>query len=83
MGNIFLSGQNQCHITGVKKSYFCHTFHLRPKKVFWWVVGGGGGWWWWVKSDFSVSLCPFSYFYRHTDTEMDTELDKNKNKMGG
>ena len=42
MGHIFLSGQNQCHITGVKKSYFCHTFHLRPKKVFWWV--GGGGW---------------------------------------
>ena len=41
MGDIFLSGQNQCHITGVKKSYFCHTFHLRPKKVFWWV---GGGW---------------------------------------
>ena len=24
----------------VKKSYFCHTFHLRPKKVFWWRVGG-------------------------------------------
>ena len=47
MGDIFLSGQNKCHITGVKKSYFCHTFHLRPKKVFWWVVGGwrvaGGG----------------------------------------
>ena len=60
MVDIFLSGQNQCHITGVKKSYFCHTFHLRPKKVFWWVVGGGGGGGWWVKSDFSVSLCPFS-----------------------
>ena len=40
MGDIFLSRQNQCHITGVKKSYFCLTFHLRPKKVFWWVVGG-------------------------------------------
>ena len=40
MGNIFLSGQNQCHVTEVKKSYFCHTFHLRPKKVSWWVVGG-------------------------------------------
>ena len=26
--------------TGVKKSYFYHTFHLRPKKV----GGGGGGW---------------------------------------
>ena len=38
MGDIFLLGQNQCHITEVKKSYFCHTFHLRPKKVFWWVV---------------------------------------------
>ena len=60
MGDIFLSGQNQCHITRVKKSYFCHTFHLRAKKVFWWVGGGGGGGWWWVKSDFSVSLCPFS-----------------------
>ena len=23
-----------------KKSYFGHTFHLRPKKVSWWVVGG-------------------------------------------
>ena len=45
MGDIFLTGQNQCHITGVKKSYFCHTFHLRSKKVFWWRV----------KSDFSVS----------------------------
>ena len=43
MGNIFLSGQNQCHITGVKKSYFCHTFHLRPKKVFWWVLVVGVG----------------------------------------
>ena len=42
IGDIFLLGQNQCHITGVKKSYFCHTFHLRPKKVFWWVGGGGG-----------------------------------------
>ena len=40
MGDIFFSGQNQCHITKVKKSYFCHTFHLRPKKVFWWVGGG-------------------------------------------
>ena len=26
------SGQNQCHITGVIKAYFGHTFHLRPKK---------------------------------------------------
>ena len=42
MGDIFLSGQNKCHITGVKKSYFCHTFHLRPKKVFWWVSGWAG-----------------------------------------
>ena len=75
MGDIFLSGQNQCHITGVKKSYFCHTFHLRPKKVFWWVGGGGG---WWVKSDFSVSLRPFSETFGHTDREMDTELDNTK-----
>ena len=39
---------------------------------------------WWVKSDFSVSLCPFSYTFGHTDTEMDTELDKksiNKEKF--
>ena len=27
MGDIFLLEQNQCHITGVKKSYFCHSFH--------------------------------------------------------
>ena len=37
-----------------KKRQNCHTFHLRPKKVSWWRVVGG------VKSDFSVSLCPFS-----------------------
>ena len=71
MGDIFLSGQNQCLITGVKKSYFCHTFHLRPKKVFWWV--GGGGW--------KVTLLSVCVHFlklldnRHTDTEMDTELD--------
>ena len=44
MGDIFLSGRNQCHSIGVKKSYFGCTFHLTPKKVFWWwcwVVGGG------------------------------------------
>ena len=29
IGDIFLSGQNQCHITRVKKSYFCLV----------------GGWW--------------------------------------
>ena len=42
--------KNQCHVIGVKKSYF------GTKKSF--LVGGGVGWW--VKSDFSVSLCPFS-----------------------
>ena len=42
MSDIFSLGQNQYHSTGVKKSYFGHTFHLTPKKVFWWVVGGGG-----------------------------------------
>ena len=26
MGDIFLLGQNQCHITGVKKSYFAIPF---------------------------------------------------------
>ena len=30
--------------TGVKKSYFCHMFHLRPKKVMGgWVLWGGLG----------------------------------------
>ena len=45
------------------KKVFCHTFHLRP----------GGR----MKSDFSVSLCPFSLTFGHTDTEMETELDNN------
>ena len=49
--------KKRCHCTGVKKSYFGLTFHLATKKVFWW----------WVKSDFSVSLCPF--FNRHADTQ--------------
>ena len=42
MGEILLLGQNQGRSTGVKKSYFGHTFHLRPKKF----PGGwvGGGW---------------------------------------
>ena len=35
-----LIGANLWHSNGIKKSYFCHTFHLRPKKVFWWM----GGW---------------------------------------
>ena len=39
--------------------------------------GGGGGGGWWVKSDFSVSLCPFSLTFGHTDTEMDTEVDNS------
>ena len=26
-------GQNQCHSTRIKKSYFYHNFHLSPKKV--------------------------------------------------
>ena len=34
VGDVCLSEQNQCHSTGVKKSYFGNTFHLRPKKVF-------------------------------------------------
>ena len=38
MGDIFLSGENQCH-TRVKKSYFGHIFYLRPKKVSWWAGG--------------------------------------------
>ena len=32
MGNNILSGQNHCYSTEVKKSYFGHTFHLRPKQ---------------------------------------------------
>ena len=61
---------NQCHSTGVKKSYFGHAFHLTPKKSF--LVGGGGGLW--VKSDFSVSLRPF---FQRSEIEMDTELNNN------
>ena len=61
MGDIFLTGQNQCHITGVKKSYFCHTFHLRPKKVSWWQVVGGG---WKVTL---VSVCV--HFLKLLDTQ--------------
>ena len=67
MGDIFLSGQNQCNITGVKKSYFCHAFHLRPKKVSWWVV-------WKVTL---VSVCVHFLKLLDKQTEMDTELDKN------
>ena len=97
MGDIFLSGQNQCHITGVKKSYFCHTFHLRPKKVFWWWRVAGGRWRWWVKSDFSVSLCLFLNFqtqrnqtpFQQTDTKWaqsltifwDTQYIKNQGNL--
>ena len=80
MSYIFLSGQNQCHSTGVKKSYFCHIFHLRPKKVFWWAGGRVGGW-----KVTLVSVCVHFWTHRthrhifeHTDTKMDTELD-NKN----
>ena len=40
LGDIFLSGRNQCHSIGVKKSYFGCTFHLTPKKF----SGGGVGW---------------------------------------
>ena len=56
MSDIFLSGQNQCYSTRVKKSYFGHTFYLTQKSflVGRWVGG--------VESDFSVSLCPFLYF---------------------
>ena len=87
MGDIFLLGQNQCHITGVNKSNFGLTFHLAQKKFT-------SGRWCWVKSDFSVSLCPFLNFqtqrhkrdtsstHRHKmDTflthrhKMETELD--------
>ena len=63
MSDIFSLGQNQYHSTGVKKSYFGHSFNLRQKKVFWW-----------VKSDFSFSLSPFLNFYTHRH-KMDTELD--------
>ena len=50
------SGQNQCHSTGVKKSYFGHTFHLRPIKVFWWKVT-------------LVSVCVHFWTFRHTDSK--------------
>ena len=32
ISDIFKSGQNQSHSTGIKRSYFCHIFHLRQKK---------------------------------------------------
>ena len=68
-----------------KKVLFLPYLSFETKKSFL-VAGGGGGWRWRVKSDFSVSLCPFLTF-RHTDTrhkmdtfsthghKMDTELD--------
>ena len=70
MGDIFLLGQNQCHVTGVKVLFWPYL-SFGTKKIFC-RVGG-------VKGDFSVNLCPFSYLYRHTDTEMDTELDNLPN----
>ena len=76
MGDIFLTGQNQYHITGLKKSYFCPTFHLRSKKVFWWVgVVVGDGW-----KVTLVSICV--HFLKLLDTQtqkwtLDTELEKN------
>ena len=73
-GDIFLSGQNQCHITGVKKSYFCHTFHLRPKKVFWWAGGWQGGW-----KVTLVSVCVHFWTFRHMDTKWTQSLTKKHN----
>ena len=32
--DFFYLGQNKCHSTGEKKFYFCHIFHLRPKKLW-------------------------------------------------
>ena len=61
-----------------KKVLFLPYLSFETKKSF---LVGGGGWWWWVKSDFSVSLCPFSEIFGHTDTEMDTELDNLSNKL--
>ena len=61
MGDMFLLGKNQCHCTGVKKSYFGHTFHLRPKKVFWWT---GEKWLFYLRS------------FRHTDTKWTQSLTK-------
>ena len=54
-----------------KKVLFLPYLSFETKKSF--LVGGG-----WVKSYFSVSLCPFSLTFGHTDTEMDTELDNYK-----
>ena len=76
MGDIFLSWQNQCHITGVKKSYFCHTFHLRPKKVSWWV---GGGW-----KVTLVSVCVHFLKLLDTQTQKWTQsltIKKSSHKM--
>ena len=39
MDDVSKLGQNQCHSTKVKESYFSHTFHLRPKKFSGLLVG--------------------------------------------
>ena len=63
MGHIFLSGQNQCHVTGVKKSYSGLTFHLAPKKVSW-LVGGG-----WKVTLVSVCVCVSKSLRKWTQTD--------------
>ena len=77
-GDIFLSGQNQCHVTGVKCLIFVLPF-IWDQKNF-----SGGGW-----KVTLVSVCVHFLTFRHTDTrhkmdtflthrhKMDTELDKN------
>ena len=54
-----------------KKVFIWPYLSFETKKKFpggWWVVGGG-----WVKSDFSVSLCPFSFGHTDTQTEKWTQ----------
>ena len=57
-----LLGQNQCHSTGVKKSYFGHSFNLRQKKF-------SGGW-----KVTLVSDCLHFWTFRHTETKWTQSL---------
>ena len=61
----FNCGQNQCLSTGVKKSYFCHPFHLTPEKVCRWV---GEKW--------LISVCPFFQRSKWTQSLTKCKLSK-------
>ena len=66
---LFIGAKSKpCHRS--KKVLFLPYLSFETKKSF--LVGG----WWWVKSDFSVSLCPFLNLWTYRK-QMDTEPDKN------